>query len=96
MSRPFARAHISANDLLSGRVVYLTADLGWSGKRSDAALFQTREEAEHRLDWAQSQAAHVIGAILVPLAGPHLRAARDRIRDTGPFSLANPRTDAGA
>ncbi len=90
MSRPFVRSILSANDLLTGRVVYLTNTDGWTNDIRRAVVFDDKAEAIARLAWAEAQTHQVIAPVLAPVRGaaPFPTSNRDRLRATGPFSLA--------
>lgn len=55
---------ITANDLLSGEVVYLSSDGTWVVSHSDAIAFETPEEADTRLASVQRSDASVVGPYL--------------------------------
>lgn len=59
---------ITANHLLEGDVIYLTASRDWSRKHEDAKLYEDKDEAEAALKYAKTQ-AHM-------LAGPYLADAQ--------------------
>lgn len=55
---------ITANDLLSGEVVYLTASGKWSPEHSNAILFDETVMANARLVGVQSSDNSIVGAYL--------------------------------
>ena len=68
MARPFRPCVLTANDLLSGEVVYLAPGGAWTPRLGSAHLFEEEEEANRRL----AQAERCEDAII----GPYLAAAR--------------------
>lgn len=80
---------VTANDLLVGDVVYLTAAGGWSRRLAEAAVAETPEAAERLLALAAGQPDRAVGPYLAAVArdaGGALRFAhhREAIRDHGP------------
>jgi len=81
---------ISANRLIDGLVVYLTADGNWSEAIDFARVFEAADEAKAGLAEALADVARnlIIDPFLVSVAsgGDGLRAAllRDEIRARGP------------
>ena len=55
---------ISANALLSGAVVYLRKDGGWSSKLSDAWVLEPGKETDALLAKAESRSDEIVGAYL--------------------------------
>ncbi len=88
MSRPFTPKIITANDLLSGEVVYLDRDGLWSPRHADALLLTEADEAGDRLAGAMDQSGRVIGAYLADArpgpGGPEPVHIREAIRTRGP------------
>ena len=85
--KTFAPQIVSANDLFLGDVVYLTPNQGWTREITDAAIANTKAEAEALMDTAIAQHHQVIGPYLVEVApGAHFRPIhfRERYRDQGP------------
>jgi hypothetical protein len=84
---------ISANDLLEGDVVYLTAAGGWTRVLSDADLIEDKERAAVLLAGAKAQSGKVIDPYLLDVTtGPSgVRPAhiRERLRDSGPSFRAD-------
>jgi hypothetical protein len=63
---------VTANALLEGDVVYLTADDRWSRQHQDAELIDDEAHAQMRLLHAASQRGKIAGAYLADAtAGPH-------------------------
>jgi len=65
MARVFHSQIVTANDLLSGDVVYLTAQHVWSGALVDAAVSDTPEAASEFLAIGAAQQDIIVGAYLV-------------------------------
>ena len=75
MARIKAPVVITANDLLTGEVVYLDPSHRWSPELSAAKLFNALDEAEDELAVAFSEAV-VVGAHAAELvAGAHPHAS---------------------
>lgn len=77
---------ITANNLLSGEVVYLDASHRWSAELSVAKVFSCIDEAETELGAAFSE-ADVVGAYLAEVtegASPIPRHYREGFRLKGP------------
>ncbi|MXU64569.1 DUF2849 domain-containing protein [Oceanomicrobium pacificus] len=68
MARAFKPAVITANDLLEGDVVYLTADCGWTGDIEEAFVAAEEEVARRMLATAESQHSRVVGAYLAEVS----------------------------
>ncbi len=64
MKRDTATKIITANDLLSGEVVYLSTSGKWSIRHSDAILFEDKKAANTRLTEVQAQDTSIIGPCL--------------------------------
>jgi len=88
MSRPFTPRVVTANALIAGDVVYLTADDCWSPHLSEAELIEDEAHAQIRLLQAQHQADLVVGAYLAEArpgtAGPEPVHFREAFRARGP------------
>ncbi|MBU2936215.1 MULTISPECIES: DUF2849 domain-containing protein [Pacificibacter] len=87
MARPFTPKIVTANALLEGDVIYLSASDTWVRALSDAALFDTQEVAEERLAFAAKD-GFAVGAYLVDAVagenGPEPTHFREDFRRTGP------------
>ena len=86
MARIKAPVVITANDLLSGEVVYLDASHRWSAELNVAKVFSTINEAEAELGDACSE-ADVVGAYLAEVTEGTLiapRHYREGFRHKGP------------
>ncbi len=64
MPKPFKPQIVTANDLLMGDVIYLTADGSWSREHADALVAQTQDEADELLAQAAAQQLKVVGPYL--------------------------------
>lgn len=68
MPKPFTPKIVTANDLMMGDVIYLTAAHDWSRDHGDAAVAQDAEAAENLLSAAQAQALKIVGPYLADTA----------------------------
>lgn len=80
---------VTANDLLSGDVVYLTEDGGWSGVHAEAAVAHSAEAAQDLLERGAAQSGRVVGAYLAAATldatgRPQPLHYREVIRTRGP------------
>ena len=93
MAREFTPKVVTANDLLEGDVVYLTADDRWSRRLSRAELITDEAHATIRLLDAQRQANIVVGAYLADARatdhGPAPTHFREAFRMRGPSNYAH-------
>jgi hypothetical protein len=64
MTRLFTPKVVTANDLLDGEAVWLTADGRWSRSIHEAELIADEAQAANRLLLAQAQGRCVVGAYL--------------------------------
>jgi len=77
---------VTANRLLDGATVYLTAGNGWSERFVDGALWNDKDSAEGALKASDEAVAArlVVGPYLIDVAtaedGPKPTSARERIR----------------
>ncbi len=87
MRRPFTPRIVTANALVEGDVVYLTADDRWSRDHRDAELIEDEAHAQLRLLEAQASPG-VVGAVLAEARaganGPEPVHFRDAFRAAGP------------
>ncbi|ADM09068.1 hypothetical protein PB2503_04967 [Parvularcula bermudensis HTCC2503] len=80
---------VTANDLMTGAVIYLKDDAGWTEDLRQAVVAEG-DEALSLLDQALADEAHAVGPYLMDVAeeegvAPTGRALlREQIRDTGP------------
>lgn len=89
MKRNEAAKIITANDLLSGEVVYLTTLDQWSLRHSDANLFEDGTAANTRLNEVQQRDSSVVGPYLAGAAlgecnSPKPVHFREAFRMSGP------------
>ena len=86
--RPFTSKVVTANDLINGDAVWLTAKDDWTRDMSQAELFDDEAVAQDRLLFAMSQADVVVGAYLVDAKatnkGPAPVHFRETFRTRGP------------
>ncbi|SFA98826.1 Protein of unknown function [Poseidonocella pacifica] len=88
MPRAFTPKVITANALLEGDVVYLTADDIWTRDLDAAELLEDEAHAQLRLIEAQARVHEVVGAYLADMKpsphGPEPTHFREEFRRTGP------------
>lgn len=94
MARAFVPQIVTANDLLEGDVIYLTADHGWSREHGDAAVARSQEEADALLKLGAAQHGQVVGAYLADvtindLGRPEPVHFREAFRTRGPSNYAH-------
>ena len=93
MPRNFTPKIITANHLLDGDVVYLTADDRWSQYHHEAELIDDEAHAAIRLLDAERQANTVVGAYLADArdgaTGPEPVHFREVFRTLGPSNYAH-------
>ncbi len=84
---------ITANDLITGDVVYLAAAGNWVRRHQDAVLFIEATSANQQLETAKMHAALVVGAYLIDAeTGPHGALPihfREVFRATGPSNYTH-------
>lgn len=92
MAKRFQPGIVSANDLLSGAVIYLAADGTWVSTMSKAEFITDAERADERLALAETQPEIAVGAYLAPAddseAGPVPNHFRESFRAKGPSAPA--------
>ena len=93
MSRAFKPKVVTANALLEGDAVWLTADDTWTRNMSEAELIEDEGHAELRLLHAQGQPDQVVGPYLADAApsdgGPVPTHFREAFRTRGPSNYAH-------
>jgi hypothetical protein len=93
MSRRFTPKIVTANALIEGDVVYLTADDRWSRLHHEAELIEDEAEAQIRLLHANAQRNVVVGAYLADARpgahGPEPVHFREAFRTRGPSNYAH-------
>jgi len=100
MPRPFTPKVVTANDLLEGDVIYLTADDGWSRDMEQAEILTDEAHAQLRLLFAQSQIDRIVGAYMADVVmgefGPEPAHFREDFRRTGPSNYSHGKQEARA
>ncbi|TDT77538.1 uncharacterized protein DUF2849 [Litoreibacter halocynthiae] len=88
MSKPFIPKVVTANALLEGDVVYLTADDQWSRQLADAEVIEDLAHGDLRLLDGSSQPDVVVGVYLIDVALedgiPQPTHFREEFRTRGP------------
>lgn len=88
MPKAFTPKVVTANDLMDGDVVYLTADDRWTRDLSQAELINDEAIADLRLLDAERRASEIVGAYLADMNagqnGPEPVHFRENFRRTGP------------
>ncbi|WP_306116583.1 MULTISPECIES: DUF2849 domain-containing protein [unclassified Roseovarius] len=88
MAREFTPKVVTANALIEGDVVYLTADDSWTRRLSEAEIITEEDYAQLRLLQAEGQPELVVGAYLADVIagenGPEPTHFREDFRRTGP------------
>ena len=88
MSRAFTPKVVTANALLEGDAIWLTADDRWTTVMAEAELIEDEAHAQLRLLHAASQASEVVGAYLADARrgpdGPEPVHFREEFRTRGP------------
>lgn len=93
MARQFTPKVVTANALLEGDAVYLTADDRWSRHHHDAELIEDEAHAQLRLLHAERQKQVVVGVYLADAKagpdGPEPIHFREVFRTRGPSNYAH-------
>ena len=93
MPREFTPKVVTANALLSGEVVYLTANDDWSPRLSEAEVLTDEAHAQLRLVEASVRQSEIVGVYLADVAegedGPVPTHFREEFRRTGPSNYAH-------
>ncbi|KMW56696.1 hypothetical protein AIOL_001651 [Candidatus Rhodobacter oscarellae] len=88
MPKPFSPKVVTANALLEGDVVYLTAGDEWTRHLHEAELLQDEAQASQRLLDAEMRPLEVVGPYLADArasdAGPRPVHFREEFRAAGP------------
>ena len=88
MARPFTPKVVTANALIEGEVVYLTADDRWSPCLEDAEMMTDEAHAQLRLLDGLARAGEVVGVYLADVrpgtTGPEPAHFREDFRRRGP------------
>ena len=100
MARAFIPKVVTANDLLEGDVIYLTADERWSRDLREAELITDEAHAQLRLLDAQKQVDKIVGAYLADVVagenGPEPTHFREDFRRTGPSNYAHGKQESSS
>ncbi|MDN5785526.1 DUF2849 domain-containing protein [Pseudorhodobacter sp.] len=98
MSRAFSPKIVTANDLISGDVIYLTAADTWSRQHNEAELIEDEAHAQLRLLDATAQKRIAVGAYLADARrgdrGPEPVHFREDFRTRGPSNYAHGKQEA--
>ncbi|QXT38797.1 DUF2849 domain-containing protein [Gymnodinialimonas ceratoperidinii] len=98
MPRTFTPKVVTANALLEGDVVYLTAHGDWTRDHAEADLIKDEGTAEIRLLEAQAQAHEVVGPYLADATpgarGPEPVHFREAFRTRGPSNYPHGKQEA--
>ena len=83
------RKILTANYLLSGKVIYLTSEKKWIEYLENAAVFDNQEDADNALTFADTQinklqSAYLIDVELTSNGKPKPISNQELIRATGP------------
>ncbi len=94
MARAFIPQIVTANDLLEGDVIYLTAQESWSREHGDAVVALSADEADTLLKAGSAQSHRAVGAYLADVkineAGqPEPVHFREAFRTRGPSNYAH-------
>ena len=93
MPRKFTPKVVTANHLLEGDSIWLTADGQWSRLMSDAELIEDEAHADARLALAAAQGGQIVGAYLADAKagenGPEPTHFREAFRTRGPSNYAH-------
>jgi hypothetical protein len=98
MSRGFTPKVVTANALVEGDVVYLTADDRWTRDHHEAELLEDEAHAQLRLLQAERQKQVVVGVYLADARpgpnGPEPVHFREVFRTKGPSNYAHGKQEA--
>lgn len=93
MSRGFTPKVVTANDLLIGDVIYLTADDRWTRQHAEAELIEDEAHAQMRLLHAHAQKRIAVGPYLADAKhgsqGPEPTHFREAFRTRGPSNYTH-------
>ena len=83
------RKILTANYLLSGKVIYLNSEKKWIENSANAAVFDNQEDADNALAFADTQtnklqSAYLIDVLLTSNGKPKPKSNQELIRATGP------------
>jgi len=93
MPRAFRPSILTANDLLTGEVVYLADRRCWTRDIAAARLFEDEAGAKDALKAAEAEQGEIIAPFLAAVDPGTLMplATREMIRARGPFTLPRAR-----
>lgn len=94
MARAFIPKVVTANDLLEGDVIYLTASGDWTRLHSEALLLDNEADAKAALAQASKQTSRLVGAYLADAKRGHDGKPepvhfREAFRTRGPSNYPN-------
>ena len=80
---------LTANYLLSGKAIYLTSEKKWIENLANAAVFDSQEDADNALTFAETQinklqSAYLIDVLLTSDGTLKPKSNQELIRATGP------------
>ena len=83
------RKILTANYLLSGKVIYLNSEKKWIENSANAAVFDNQEDADNALAFADTQinklqSAYLIDVLLTSNGTPEPISKKELIRAAGP------------
>jgi hypothetical protein len=92
MTRTIQPKVVTGNALISGKVVWLTPNDGWTDQLAHAAIFHDPDTAKAALARAQAPASPVVGCYLADVTltpqGPAPTHFREAFRVSGPSAAA--------
>ncbi|SMH31498.1 DUF2849 domain-containing protein [Maritimibacter sp. HL-12] len=92
MAKGFRPGLVSANDLITGAVIYLASDDSWVARPEDADLITDEARAATRLAHIEAQPGRAVGAYIAPAepgaSGPRPAHIREHFRASGPSAPA--------
>ncbi|SMX34710.1 DUF2849 domain-containing protein [Actibacterium lipolyticum] len=100
MSRKFTPKVVTANDLLEGDSIWMTADGEWTRDIAKAEYLEDADHAEARLKLAESQPGKIVGAYLADAKlgenGPEPTHFREEFRVSGPSNYTSSKHGAAS
>ena len=92
MAKGFRPGLVSANDLITGAVIYLAADGRWVARPEQADLITDEDLAAARLARAEQEPGRAVGVYIAPAepgtTGPRPAHMREHFRASGPSAPA--------
>ncbi|EAQ26683.1 DUF2849 domain-containing protein [Roseovarius sp. 217] len=99
MAREFIPKVVTANALIEGDVVYLTAADTWARDLAEAEVLTDEADADYRLLQAQARVGEIVGAYLAEVNpgqnGPEPTHFREDFRRKGPSNLFHGKQSEG-